>query len=1032
MKKLLNKFCKLSIVAVIIAGMILTNAGIQYLRVAGLKTTTDHATPYNLHISSEIMGDYSRDRADLGEQGVHRLHIDDSDPYESNVYCANMNAQIPSTDDWYTTSYMDITESGPSNGSLLWILDHMYIDGTDDPDFDLNLFHQIIRKHGGVEDTDSIVSSLTSDDIYAINQNLIWLAINGHYERISGDIIDSDPGGKRLVMDAYWGAALTDYTRNTSGNVSLSSDGAQLSDDGVIGPMTINGNGSMYYMEWSGNVGSEAASINLYKDAECTEGIMSWDDYYGPFYAKVLNYRENETITFHADLKYAYTTDASYYTATSSDPNLSTVAQPLLSVRRTTNTVSVDFTGKNERQQSGDFTIKLVKYEKGKTVKLANATFKVVIPELNYTDTKTTDSNGEITFNTVRIDGENRTYNITVTEETPPPGYIGIDGPISFQVTTKLEGETKYKLVPNSSMTVDNAKKVEVAENQVLIEAENRTTSVDIHKGVKTVENQDSGYYAVEQRIKKLMQDNTTSSGPEYIDDTTGEKYTDIELEDLEHEWVVETTIPDGVNQYNRYMVVDPIDASKLDFSGLNRVKVELINSNGSVVKSLVKDTDYTARYENDALVVTYIDKKDGNNFYGEFLSTATTSNKIRLTFNTTFKVNPETGKLVVLEGTITNAENQARLRYDNGSGTDQEKVSENPEVHTGAVSVFKYEDANGNGKHDEGEKALVGAEFKLALSEEDAKNGKYVRINGKELVAISNEHGIATFTGLSFGGDAKDDEENLKNGLYHYDWEKASRDYYIVETKSPAGYKKLDDIIKVTVSKDSSEIIDLTDKIDEMESVGNMPLKFDLALRKWVTQAIVTENGNTVVYETGHHAEDDPEAIVKVDLKKSKLGQVKVQFRYSIRVTNEGEIAGEAREVTDYIPEGLKFVQEDNPNWIPTADERIVKTRLLEGVTLEPGESAEVEILLTWVNSADSMGVMVNTAEISEDYNEYGVHDIDSTPNNKKAGEDDIDDAPVMLAIKTGSETIRYVTIGIGFVSIISLGALEIKKRIL
>ena len=104
--------------------------------------------------------------------------------------------------------------------------------------------------------------------------------------------------------------------------------------------------------------------------------------------------------------------------------------------------------------------------------------------------------------------------------------------------------------------------------------------------------------------------------------------------------------------------------------------------------------------------------------------------------------------------------------------------------------------------------------------------------------------------------------------------------------------------------------------------------LYFDLALRKWVTKAIVLENGKEVVTETGHKAEDDPEAIVKVDLKKSKLNNVVVKFRYSIRVTNEGEIAGEAREVTDYIPEGLKFVQEDNPNWTTTENERDVKTR--------------------------------------------------------------------------------------------------------
>ena len=1035
MKRIIKKFSKLSIVTIILMGIISTYAGIQYLTSNNINTKVDLATSYSAHISSDMMGDYSRDRAVLGEQGVHRLHVDGSN--EPNVYCALMSAQIPSTDDWYTTSYMDILESPYTNGRLLWLLDNMYLESEPDADFNLNMFHQVIRKYGGVDDTNSIVVSLSSDDMYAINQNLVWLAYNAAYEEISGAIINADVNGKKVVMDAYWSGECNheSYTRNTASNVSLGKEGATLSENGVIGPLTINGNGSMYNMNWSGTVGADAAQINMYKDAECTDGLSSWDDYYGTFYAKVLNYRENEDITLHVDLKYAYAVDASYYTATSNDTHLTTAAQPVLSVRRDTQTVSLDFSGKNEKQKSGTFDIKLIKYEKGTTKKLSGAEFKVEIPELGYSDTKTTGDNGEASFNVATIKGENQEYTVKVTETTPPAGYIGIEGTKEFKVSTQLVEETKYKLVPKNDIVVDNLKSVKVEENQILIEAENRTTSIDIHKGVKTVENQDSGYYAVAKAIEEAEDKQAKEDAEretEYEDENTGKKYTEIELEDMQHEWVVETTIPEGIDKYLRYQVNDPIDTTKLDFSGLGRVKVELIDSTGKVVKTLEKDKDYTTKYENDTLTVTYIDKKDGNDFYGEFLSEATTSNKVRLTFNTTFKVNPETGKLVVLEGTITNAENQAKLKYDNGSGTDQEKESEKPEVHTGAVSVFKYEDTNNNGKHDEGEKALVGAEFKIALSEEDAKNGKFIKLDGEELVAISNEHGIATFTGLSFGGDAKDDEENLKNGLYSYDWETASRDYYIVETKSPGGYKKLDEVIKVTISKDSSQIIDLTDKINEMESVGNLPLKFDLALRKWVTHAIVTENGQSVVYETGHHAEDDPEAIVKVDLKKSKLNQVKVQFKYSIRVTNEGEIAGEAREVTDYIPEGLKFVQEDNPNWTTTSDERVVKTRLLEGVTLQPGESAEVEILLTWVNSESSMGVMVNTAEISEDYNEFGVHDIDSTPNNKKAGEDDIDDAPVMLAIKTGSETIGYVTLGIGFASIVTLGAVEIKKRIL
>lgn len=204
----------------------------------------------------------------------------------------------------------------------------------------------------------------------------------------------------------------------------------------------------------------------------------------------------------------------------------------------------------------------------------------------------------------------------------------------------------------------------------------------------------------------------------------------------------------------------------------------------------------------------------------------------------------------------------------------------------------------------------------------------------------------------------------------------------------------------------------------------------FDLALRKWVTEAIVTENGQTVVTPTGHKADDNPEDIVKVDLKKSKLNDVTVKFRYSIRVTNEGEIPGYAKEVTDYIPQGLIFKAEDNQGWT-LSENNIAKTDALTNTLLNPGESAEVTIVLTWVNDANNMGVKTNTAEISEDYNEYGAKDIDSTPNNQKPGEDDIDDAPVMLAIKTGSEIISYVTIAIGFIAIIAFGVYTIKRRI-
>ena len=206
--------------------------------------------------------------------------------------------------------------------------------------------------------------------------------------------------------------------------------------------------------------------------------------------------------------------------------------------------------------------------------------------------------------------------------------------------------------------------------------------------------------------------------------------------------------------------------------------------------------------------------------------------------------------------------------------------------------------------------------------------------------------------------------------------------------------------------------------------------LYFDLALRKWVTEAIVTENGQTKEIETGHHAEDDPEEVVKVDLRKSKIDSVVVKFRYHIRITNEGEVAGYAKEIKDRIPEGLEFELSDNPNWTMLDDGTIV-TDELKDTLLQPGESAEVTIVLKWINSETNMGVKINVAEICKDYNDYGTPDIDSTPDNNVPGEDDIDDAPVMLTVKTGSEDLKYIALITIVLALLSGCVIALRKNI-
>ncbi len=203
----------------------------------------------------------------------------------------------------------------------------------------------------------------------------------------------------------------------------------------------------------------------------------------------------------------------------------------------------------------------------------------------------------------------------------------------------------------------------------------------------------------------------------------------------------------------------------------------------------------------------------------------------------------------------------------------------------------------------------------------------------------------------------------------------------------------------------------------------------FDLSLRKWVSQVILIEDGLEKVKDTGHYAEQDPEPVVRVDLNQKRIDNTIIKFKYQIRITNEGEIPGAATEISDYIPEGLEFNQADNPLW-KEVDGKIVTDQLKDTI-LNPGESATVEVILTWINDEDNMGVMINTAEISEDYNESDTPDIDSTPNNKVEGEDDIDDAPVALTMVTGSAPL-YIGLTAGTLAIIAGGVILIKKYVI
>ena len=131
-------------------------------------------------------------------------------------------------------------------------------------------------------------------------------------------------------------------------------------------------------------------------------------------------------------------------------------------------------------------------------------------------------------------------------------------------------------------------------------------------------------------------------------------------------------------------------------------------------------------------------------------------------------------------------------------------------------------------------------------------------------------------------------------------------------------------------------------------------------------THLIVIENGQETVTETGYDGTEVPKPIVKVELDRKKLEDVEVKFTFTIKIINEGKIAGYAKEVSDYIPEGLEFIPEENPQWTVQGDK--IVTEALANTLLQPGESATVDVVLRWVKDANNMGCLLYTSSCKKD----------------------------------------------------------------
>ena len=219
----------------------------------------------------------------------------------------------------------------------------------------------------------------------------------------------------------------------------------------------------------------------------------------------------------------------------------------------------------------------------------------------------------------------------------------------------------------------------------------------------------------------------------------------------------------------------------------------------------------------------------------------------------------------------------------------------------------------------------------------------------------------------------------------------------------------------------------------DDFEPLDTVKKEFDLSLRKFITKISSEDGKDSKAYDR------EP----KVDVTPLKNGKTTATYThpkdpllvlpknivdYTLRIYNEGDIDGYAKEVKDNIPAGLEFLPNHPTNieygwrmldesgketkdptkakeivtyYLSKAKEKNIGANLLKAFDKTTGKLDYRDLKIVFKVSPDfkvSDGIIKNIAEIKENEDENGraIKDRDSTPNNNKDGEDDIDFEPL------------------------------------
>lgn len=323
------------------------------------------------------------------------------------------------------------------------------------------------------------------------------------------------------------------------------------------------------------------------------------------------------------------------------------------------------------------------------------------------------------------------------------------------------------------------------------------------------------------------------------------------------------------------------------------------------------------------------------------------------------------------------------------------------PEV-TYNIQGIAWVDENKNGLREESEKRLDG--ITVFLMEE--KTGEIAS------EVQTNENGEYQF-------------ENLKQDNYFVVFQYDATQYRVTEyQKTGISHESNSDVINKTILLQGKEqtiamtgTLELTNgDLNHIDAGFIQGEKFDLKLDKSISRVIIQNNKGTTVKQFNQAK------LAKIELDSKQINNSNVIIEYSIRVTNEGELAGYVNEIIDDKPADLSFSSEMNTNWYQTTNGNVC-SRELNNQLLAPGETKTIRLTLIKNMNQDNTGTIINTAKINKASNDYRIQDSNE--------ENDRSTAEVIISINTGM-VIMYLSLMLSIIMIIGVGIYMIKKKVL